>query len=50
MNGFVHGVQFVKGVANYKYILLGWDIVAFAGLVWLGFVLVKGIKEEKVEN
>ena len=46
MNGFVHGVEFVKGVANYKYILLGWDILAFAGLAWLSVILVKNIRKE----
>ena len=44
MNGFVHGVEFVKGFAYYKFILIGWDALAVPALVWLGVVLSKKIK------
>lgn len=41
MNGFVHGVEFVNGIANYYYILLAWDILALGGMVWLSIILCK---------
>ena len=28
MNGFVHGVQYVRGFAYYKIILIVWDVIA----------------------
>ena len=49
MNGFVHGVEYVKGFAYYKLILIGWDILALAGLAWMGIVLVKRIRNRKPE-
>ena len=36
MNGFVHGVEYVKGFAYYKLILIGWDILALIALIWMG--------------
>ena len=47
MNGFVHGVEYVKGFAYYKLILIGWDILALAGLAWMGIVLVKRVRKRK---
>ena len=44
MNGFVHGVEFVKGFAYYKLILIGWDALAAGALVWLGIILAKRIR------
>ncbi len=41
MNGFVHGVQYVPGTANYKYIVLAWDVMAVAALALLTWQLVK---------
>ena len=41
MNGYVHGVEFVPGFAYYKLILIAWDILALAALIWLGSVIVK---------
>jgi beta-glucosidase len=45
MNGFVHGVEYVHGFAYYKLILIGWDILAAAGLTWMGIALVKTIRK-----
>ena len=45
INGFVHGVEYVHGFAYYKLILIGWDILAAAGLTWMGIVLVKTIRK-----
>ena len=44
MNGFVHGVEFVKGFAYYKIILIVWDALAVPALIWLGVVLSKKVK------
>ena len=41
MNGFVHGVEYVKGFAYYKLILIGWDICAAVAIVWLSVNLLK---------
>ena len=49
MNGFVHGVEFVNGVAYYNFILLGWDIVALAGITVLTFVIIKSLTKKKKE-
>lgn len=43
MNGFVHGVEYVRGFAYYKIILIVWDILALAGLVVLAILLAKRI-------
>ena len=48
MNGFVHGVEFVKGFAYYKLILIGWDVLATAGLAWMGIVLVKRVRNRNL--
>ena len=47
MNGFVHGVEYVNGFAYYKLILIGWDVLALAGLAWMGIVLTKRIRNRK---
>ena len=47
MNGFVHGVEYVKGFAYYKLILIGWDILALAGLCWMGIVVARRIRKRK---
>ena len=47
MNGFVHGVEYVKGFAYYKLIIIGWDILALAGLCWMGIVLARRIRNRK---
>ncbi|MBO5931100.1 MAG: fibronectin type III-like domain-contianing protein [Clostridia bacterium] len=47
MNGFVHGVEYVKGFAYYKLILIGWDVLAVAGLCWMGIVLARRIRNRK---
>lgn len=44
-NGFVHGVEYVPGFAYYKIILIVWDILAAAGLVFLGIKLRKKIRQ-----
>ena len=36
MNGYVHGVEFVKGLANYKVMLVMWDVAAVIAFFWLG--------------
>ena len=43
-NGFVHGVEYVPGFAYYKIILIVWDILAAAALVFLGLRLRKKIR------
>ena len=48
MNGFVHGVEFVKGFAYYKIILIVWDILAVPALVWMGIILVRRIRTKKL--
>lgn len=50
MNGFVHGVEFVNGFAYYKLILIGWDVLATAGLAWLAVILIKKIKASRSEG
>jgi beta-glucosidase len=49
MNGFVHGVEFVKGFAYYKIILIVWDTLAVVGLVFMAIVLSKRIRQRKLE-
>jgi hypothetical protein len=49
MNGFVHGVEFVKAFAYYKIILIVWDVLAVPALVWLGILLSKKIRVPYVE-
>ena len=50
MNGFVHGVEFVNGFAYYKLILIGWDILALAGMIWMGLVMNKRIRRRKAQT
>ena len=45
MNGFVHGVEYVRGFAYYKIILIVWDVLAAAGLAVLTVMLVKRIRK-----
>jgi beta-glucosidase len=49
MNGFVHGVEFVKGFAYYKIILIVWDVLAAGGLAFMGYVVYNKIKKTKEE-
>ncbi len=49
-NGFVHGVQYVNGFAYYKIILIVWDILAVAALVYLGVRIKKKLKMPRVES
>ena len=44
MNGFVHGVKYVNGFAYYKLILIVWDVLAVAALVYLGLRLRKKLR------
>ena len=46
MNGFVHGVEFVKGFAYYKLILIAWDVLTAGGFAWMTVVLIKKIMAE----
>ena len=41
MNGFVHGVEYVEGFANYKFIVIGFDVLAIGGMLVMAFFLVK---------
>ena len=41
MNGFVHGVEYVRGFAYYKIILVVWDIFAVIMLAYLSIKFVK---------
>ena len=45
MNGYVHGVEYVRGFAYYKIILIVWDILAAAGLVVLTLLLAKRLRK-----
>lgn len=47
MNGYVHGVEFVNGFAYYKIILIVWDVLALAVVVWLSTLLIKQKKHTK---
>ena len=47
MNGFVHGVEYINAFANYKVILIIWDILAIAGLIWMGTILKKRLDARK---
>lgn len=48
MNGYVHGVEFVPGFAYYKLILIGWDLLALGGLIWMGLRLRRKLKLPRV--
>ena len=45
MNGYVHGVEYVRGFAYYKIILIVWDALALSALAYLAFRLVKHIRK-----
>ena len=47
MNGFVHGVEFVRGFPYYYLILIGWDVIALGGLLYLSTRLIKNIKNKE---
>lgn len=49
MNGFVHGVEFVNGFAYYKLILIGWDILAAAAMVYMALKIRKRLRKPCVE-
>lgn len=46
MNGYVHGVRFDNGFAYYKIILIVWDIIALALIIWMSTILMKGRKHK----
>ena len=48
MNGFVHGVEFVNGFAYYKLILIAWDVLAAAALVWMALRLRRKLRKPLV--
>ena len=50
MNGFVHGVEFVNGFAYYKLILIGWDVLATAGMIWMAIRIVKKRRAPRIEE
>jgi beta-glucosidase len=49
MNGFVHGVEYVRGFAYYKIILIVWDVLAIPAFAFLGILLYKKIRAPYVE-
>ena len=49
MNGYVHGVEYVRGFAYYKIILIVWDALAIPAVAYLGFRLVKRIRKPEEE-
>jgi len=49
MNGFVHGAEFVNGFAYYKLILIGWDILAVAAMVYMALKIRKRLRKPCVE-
>jgi beta-glucosidase len=50
MNGYVHGCVFVSGFAYYKFFLIGWNVLAAAGVAGLTFYLVKKIRSRKIKE
>ena len=50
MNGFVHGVEFVNGFAYYKLILIGWDVLATVGMIWMAVRIVKKRRAPRIEE
>ncbi len=50
MNGYVHGIQYVPGFAYYKMMVIGFDVLAAAGLAVLGFFLYRNIKKYSVSE
>ena len=49
MNGFVHGVEFVNGVAYYKFILIVWDVMALVAMFFMFKSIKKRIRNKKVQ-
>ena len=47
MNGYVHGVKYVNGFAYYKLVIIGWDVLACAGVALLVILMIKKIKKAK---
>jgi beta-glucosidase len=50
VNGYVHGSVFVSGFAYYKFILIGWDVLATAGVLVLAVFLYKKIRNKNKEE
>jgi hypothetical protein len=50
MNGYVHGRKFVNGFAYYKFIIIGWDVLATAGVAVLSLFLYKKLKGRKINQ
>ena len=50
MNGFVHGVEYVRGFAYYKIILIVWDVLAAIGMGFLTFFLIKKLRHKEIEE
>ena len=48
MNGFVHGVEFVNGFAYYKLILIGWDLLAAGGILWMVIRIRKKLRAPQI--
>ena len=48
MNGFAHGVEYVKGFAYYKLILIGWDIAALIALIYMGSEAAKRNRQKSM--
>ena len=46
MNGYVHGVEYEGGFAYYKLILIGWDVLAAAGIALLVLSIIKRSKKK----
>ena len=44
MNGFVHGVQYVRGFAYYRIILIVWDIFAVIAFAAISIRLIKRLR------
>lgn len=45
MNGFVHGVRFVRGFPYYYLLVGAYDILSLAGIAFCGVVLARNIKK-----
>ena len=50
MNGFVHGVEYVRGFAYYKIILIVWDTLAVVGFAFLSILLIRRIRRHDDNN
>lgn len=49
MNGFVHGVEFVKGFAYYKFILIGWDTMTLVVMFFMFRSIQKRRRNKKAQ-